>query len=57
MIDDEQNPLWEEQKIDIVPTVVFYDSGKPLRRLDGRPGVGLTAKDLAQALAQVGFRD
>ena len=57
MIDEEENPLWEAYKIDIVPTVIFFESGKALRRLDGRAGVGLTGKDLAAALASEGFRD
>ncbi len=50
VLDDEENPIWIDQKIEVVPTVVFYENGRPSRRLDGRAGVGLTEDDLRQAL-------
>jgi len=52
VIDDEENPLWVEQSIDLVPTVLFFEDGKVVKRLDGRPGVGLTREELAQALGE-----
>src|SRR5436305_1648281 len=51
VIDDEENPLWDKYSIEIVPTVIFFDGKKPVRRLDGRPMAGLTAGDLEAALA------
>jgi thioredoxin 1 len=54
VVDDEENPLWAEHRIDIVPTVLFFEGGKVVQRLDGRPGVGLTRADLTAALAQRG---
>jgi thiol-disulfide isomerase/thioredoxin len=50
VIDDEDNSLWEKYSIEIVPTVLFFEKGKVVRRLDGKPYVGLTAGDLAAAL-------
>ena len=50
VLDDEENPLWAEHGINLVPTVLFFDKGKVVRRLDGKPGAGLTEADLEQAL-------
>lgn len=33
--------------IEIVPTVIYFKNGKPVKRLDGVGGVGLTEKQLA----------
>lgn len=50
VIDDEENPIWDEHAIELVPTVLFFEAGKVVKRLDGRPGVGLTRDELAAAL-------
>lgn len=50
IIDEEENPLWDTYSIDIVPTVIFFDGGKIVKRLDGKAGKGLSAKELAGAL-------
>ena len=52
VVDDEQNPLWNEQDVDIVPTVLFFEGGKVVKRLDGRAGVGLTREDIEGAMAK-----
>jgi thioredoxin 1 len=52
-IDDEDNPLWERWHIAIVPSVLFFDRGALVRRLDGRAGVGLDERQLQAALAQL----
>lgn len=49
-IDEEENPLWDEYSIEIVPTVLFFENGKVVRRLDGKPGRGLAGRDLGEAL-------
>ncbi len=46
LLDDYDNPLWDEYSIEAVPTVIFYDKGKVCRRLDGKLGVGLNEKQL-----------
>jgi len=50
VIDDEDNPIWDDHRLELVPTVFFYEDGKVVKRLDGRPGVGLTLDELADAL-------
>jgi thioredoxin-like negative regulator of GroEL len=50
VIDDEENPLWTDFEIEIVPTVVFFENGRPTRRLDGKPMVGLSEAQLSRAL-------
>jgi thioredoxin 1 len=51
VIDEEENPLWEKFSLDIVPSVLFFEQGKLVKRLDGRAGVGLTAKQLSASLS------
>ncbi|MGD0204249.1 MAG: thioredoxin family protein [Candidatus Bathyarchaeia archaeon] len=46
LLDDYDNPLWDEYSIEAVPTVIFFDKGKVCRRLDGELGVGLNEKQL-----------
>ncbi|HEY3449091.1 MAG TPA: thioredoxin family protein [Myxococcales bacterium] len=53
VIDDEENPIWDDHKIEYVPTVFIYENGKILKRLYGRPGVGLTQDELTSALKAV----
>ncbi len=55
-IDDEENSLWERYGIEVVPTVIFFDDGQVIRRLDGRRGVGLKQADLRKALAKPAAR-
>jgi len=50
-IDDWENPLWDEYKVDVVPTLVLFDGGKPVYRRDGVLGRGLGEHDLAEFLA------
>jgi len=50
LVDDEANPLWERYGIETVPSVLFFDDGRLVRRLDGRPGAGLTKADLAREM-------
>lgn len=45
-IDDYDCPLWEKYHIEVTPTVLLFEKGKIVSRLDGRPGEGLNAKDL-----------
>jgi thioredoxin 1 len=50
LMDDEESPLWEKHEISAVPTILFFDQGKVKKRLDAKPGVGLSAKELAAVL-------
>ncbi len=53
VIDDEDNPIWDDHKIEYVPTVFFYDGGKIVKRLYGRAGVGLTKDELTGAVKEL----
>jgi thiol-disulfide isomerase/thioredoxin len=46
LLDDYDNPLWDDYSIDAVPTVIFFDKGKVYGRLNGKFGVGLNEKQL-----------
>lgn len=50
-LEDDDDPLWNLYGVDIVPTVVFFDDGAVVRRLDGRAGVGLREADLVGAIS------
>lgn len=40
------NPLWEEYRIDVVPTLIAFQNGKETSRRNGRRGIGLNSKDI-----------
>ena len=46
LLDDFDNPLWDDYDVEAVPTVIFFENGKVSKRLDGRSGVGLSEKQL-----------
>ena len=46
LLDDYDNPLWDDYAIEAVPTVIFFENGKVCRRLDGKNGEGLNEKQL-----------
>jgi len=52
-IDDWENPLWDEYKVDVVPTLVLFENGKPVYRRDGALGRGLGDHDVAEIMAHV----
>jgi len=52
LLDDYDNPLWEDYAIEAVPTVIFFENGEVCRRLDGKSGAGLNEKQLAAWLKE-----
>ncbi len=44
LLDDYDNPLWDEYDIGAVPTIILFEDGKICGRLDGKLGRGLTEK-------------
>ena len=44
--DDEEDPRWEWYGIQVVPTVIAFERGQPVARLDGVLGRGLKPADL-----------
>ena len=53
IVDDYDNPLWEEYSIEAVPTVILFELGTVLKRLDGRLGRGLNEKEFSEWLGQI----
>jgi thioredoxin 1 len=41
LLDDYDNPLWDDYGVSAVPTAILFEDGKVCNRLDGRLGGGL----------------
>ena len=46
LLDDDDNPLWDEYSIEAVPTIILFEDGEVCSRLDGRLGLGLSERQL-----------
>ena len=46
LLDDYDNPLWDDYDIEAVPTIIFFEKSKISKRLDGRSGRGLNEQQL-----------
>ena len=53
---DELDDCEEEYSVKVVPTVIFFEKGKLVKRLDGAPGQGLTEKQLVELMADCGLK-
>jgi thioredoxin 1 len=42
LLDDYDNPLWDDYNVPAVPTIIFFEEGKVSKRLDGKLGTGLS---------------
>jgi len=42
LLDDYDNPLWDDYDIPAVPTIIFFEDGKVSKRLDGQLCNGLS---------------
>jgi len=49
-ISDQNNPLWETFRVNVVPTLVGFIDGVPIVRKDGIAGAGLGTSDLQDTL-------
>ncbi len=43
-LDDEDNPLWDDYAVNVVPTLALFRDGKVVDRLDGILGYGIDRK-------------
>ena len=50
ILDDDDNPLWDEYDISAVPTIIYFEDGKVSDRLDARLGLGLSESWLTKWL-------
>lgn len=48
-VTSEESPLWDDFRIEVVPTVVVFREGRPVFRADGILGFGLAPGDLEKA--------
>lgn len=42
LLDDYNNPLWDDYNIPAVPTIILFEDGKVCRRIDAHLGLGLS---------------
>jgi thioredoxin 1 len=42
LLEDDDNPLWDDYDIPAVPTVILFEEGKVSKRLDAQLGRGLS---------------
>jgi thioredoxin 1 len=52
VVDEDDDPIWERYHIDVVPTVVFFDDGQPVGRIDGKAGIGIEEPTFRKALTR-----
>jgi len=52
-VDDYDNPLWNDYAIQAVPTVILFDQGNVVSRLDGRFGYGLSEQQFKEWLERL----
>ena len=52
-LEDEDNPLWGDQHVDVVPTIAVFRDGRSVARHDGVLGRGILRIDLERFLASV----
>ena len=52
-LSDIDSPLWETFCIDIVPTVLIFNSGNVIQRYDGVAGQGLNAAVVKEIVSQL----
>jgi len=45
LLDDYDNPLWDEYNVAAVPAVIAFEEGMVCNRIDGRLGRGLPVND------------
>jgi thioredoxin-like negative regulator of GroEL len=48
---DDKAKLREKYEVDVVPTVLLFESGAVTKRLDGVPGAGLSEKQLKSLMS------
>ncbi len=53
LLEDDDNPLWEEYNISAVPTVILFEEGKVRDRLDARLGTGLREEQFTNWVSEL----
>jgi thioredoxin-like negative regulator of GroEL len=50
MMIDELPRLCERYQIEVYPTVIFFENGKPIHRIDGGQGIGLSEQQFRELI-------
>jgi thioredoxin 1 len=45
LLDDYDNPLWDDYDVPAVPTIILFTDSKVCKRLDGKLGLGLGERE------------
>ena len=53
LVNEDENPLWDRFAIGMVPTIIAFQDGKILARLDAKCGIGLTRKDIESIIKEL----
>ena len=53
VINDDENPMWDEFNVMVVPSLVAFRSGKEIARRNGKPARGLSQEDLDSILEEI----
>ncbi len=48
LVQDNQEIIADKYEVTVIPTVLFFEKGVVCKRLDGKLGIGLTERDLAE---------
>ena len=56
VLTDEVDGCEDQYSINVVPTVIYFEGGKAVRRLDGTPGRGLSEKQLLDIIDSCGLK-
>lgn len=57
LLDDYDNPLWDDYGVVSVPTVIVFEEGKVSSRLDGRLGRGLPVSQFLGWLKELNYSE
>lgn len=52
LLDDYDNPLWDDYDVSAVPTIILFEEGNIRCRLDGRFGRGISEEQLVTWLEE-----
>ena len=53
LVDEDENPLWDRFDIQAVPTMIAFEKGKIISRLDAKKHVGLTKGDMESIIKEL----
>lgn len=55
LIEDDRWVIADQYEVEVVPTALYFENGKVMKRLDGVLGKGLNEKDLAEFIKNCGL--